>query len=453
MDSLLIDIESVVFRSDLYPRLESSPATVQKYAEDLSVLPPIEVNQNNELIDGRHRYLAHLKKEEKKIKAFVTETSSDADLLEKAIRSNATHGLQLSQEDKKDMARKIYNGTPEKERPAKKKELASILSVSEKTVNNWLSNIDKDARDARNKRIFAAWLACWTQEEITEKEGLPRQTVTDFLASYAGNGNVSESGQTRENDADTETGYKLTKAELADAQFATDFDAPLYDLWTFAKKTNSVNHFGNTEQRILDILLCRYTKMFDIVIDPFAGGGSTIDVCKKRFRRYLVSDRKPIVERANEIRKHDIKDGLLKPPQWKDVKLVYLDPPYWKQAENQYSEDAEDLANVSADEFHEAIAGLINAYMKVIPVGSRIAMIMQNTQWNAPNRKVVDHIFEIRTRIKKPGYCREWVCPYSTEQCTPQMVEWAKQNNDDLVISRKLVVWTKTSDKEKEKVQ
>ena len=37
----------------------------------------------------------------------------------------------------------------------------------------------------------------------------------------------------------------------------------------------------------------RSAKSFDIVLDPFAGGGATIDVCKKRLRRYCVSDRKP----------------------------------------------------------------------------------------------------------------------------------------------------------------
>lgn len=47
----------------------------------------------------------------------------------------------------------------------------------------------------------------------------------------------------------------------------------------------------------MDNLLYLYTEPFDVVVDPFAGGGSTIDVCRKRFRRYWVSDRKPIVER------------------------------------------------------------------------------------------------------------------------------------------------------------
>lgn len=37
-----LNVSAIIFREDLYPRLEKSAATVQKYAEDPSVLPPIE---------------------------------------------------------------------------------------------------------------------------------------------------------------------------------------------------------------------------------------------------------------------------------------------------------------------------------------------------------------------------------------------------------------------------
>jgi hypothetical protein len=56
-----IETATIVFREDLYPRMETSASTVQKYAEDLDILPPIEVNQNKELIDGWHRWTAHKK--------------------------------------------------------------------------------------------------------------------------------------------------------------------------------------------------------------------------------------------------------------------------------------------------------------------------------------------------------------------------------------------------------
>ena len=109
-----IAVKDVVFRDDVYPRLKTAPITVQKYAEDLSVLPPIELNQSNEVIDGWHRWTAHRKCEAVRIPCVVTETKSDAELPELAIRRNASHGLQLSQEDKKNMARTIYHVTPEK---------------------------------------------------------------------------------------------------------------------------------------------------------------------------------------------------------------------------------------------------------------------------------------------------------------------------------------------------
>lgn len=92
-----IRISEVIYREDLYPRIKTDPAIVQKYAEDLSVLPPIEVNQHNELIDGWHRWTTHKKNDIDSIEVTVTQTNSDAHLLELAIEENATHGLQLSQ--------------------------------------------------------------------------------------------------------------------------------------------------------------------------------------------------------------------------------------------------------------------------------------------------------------------------------------------------------------------
>ena len=148
------------------------------------------------------------------------------------------------------------------------------------------------------------------------------------------------------------------------AEHASDFDAPIYNIWKQQTKSEGSSHFGNSETRWVDNLLYLYTSPFDVVIDPFAGGGSTLDVCRQRFRRCLISDRKPIEERSKEIRTHDLTAGIPKPPQWKDVKLVYLDPPYWKQAEGQYSDDPTDLANMSLEDFNKSLAGIISNGLK-----------------------------------------------------------------------------------------
>ena len=205
------DLSDIVFREDLYPRIEHNPQTVQSYAEDLSILPPIEVNQNKEIIDGWHRWTAHKKMSMQTIKVVVTKTISDAHFLELAIERNARHGLCLSREDKKSMARRIYHVTPESERNEKKKHLASILSVDERTIRDWLSRIDKDAKEARNKRIFDLWLACWTQEEIAERENVDQKTVDNIVS-----GIMEELPK-----------FLKVLADHADP----DFQVPLYNIW------------------------------------------------------------------------------------------------------------------------------------------------------------------------------------------------------------------------------
>ena len=422
-------VADVVFRDDLYPRIETHPVTVQKYAEDLNVLPPIEVNQHKELIDGWHRWTAHKKKEAETIPFIVTETKSDNHLLELAIERNAKHGLQLSQSDKEKMAGRLYSafltGKPSKNDAARYKEhLAKILSVGNSSIRRWTSRDDKDYKRELEQVAFRLWLACNTQDEIANATGWSQPIVATFIE----NAQLSN----------------LDKSQQSAATHATDFQPPIYNVWKQQTKTNGSNHFGNSEVRWLDNLLYLYTQPFDMVVDPFAGGGSTIDICKKRFRRYFVSDRKPIIEREKEIRNHDLvgEDGkvsLLKPPQWSDVKLVYLDPPYWKQAEGQYSNDPTDLANMDLETFTATLAAIIKAYASKVKDGY-IALILQPTQWNAPGREFTDHVGDMLRAVKLPVDMRYSV-PYESQQCNAQMVEWAKENKRCLVLTREIVVW------------
>jgi hypothetical protein len=47
-------LDAVIFREDPYPRIETSRVTVQKHAETLDLLPRIEANHHDEMIDGWH---------------------------------------------------------------------------------------------------------------------------------------------------------------------------------------------------------------------------------------------------------------------------------------------------------------------------------------------------------------------------------------------------------------
>ena len=415
-------VSEIVYREDLYPRINHDPALVQRYAGNLEILPAIEVNQHNELIDGWHRWTAHRKAEAETINVKVTPTKNETEFLKLAIERNSNHGKQLEETDKKSMAIRLYNaGAGES-----KDEIARVLSVTVRSVTSYLNDIEKQLREERKQKIFDMWMACHTQDEIAEATGSKQQTVGDEIATFTEIGNVSNFGKSLDFTRDNE------------------FQPPLYNLWTFAKKTNGVSHFGNSEQRIVDNLLYLYTEPFDIVVDPFAGGGSTIDACKYRLRRYWVSDRKPIPEREKEIRKHDLMvDGL--PPlnrNWSNVALTYLDPPYWRQAAGMYSNDPTDLANMPLEDFTKAMVDLVKGIASKQSKGV-IALIIQPTQWKSDGKQFADHVLDIVAGVgnKKLVLENRVSCPYSTEQYNAQQVTWAKENKKLLVVTRELIVW------------
>ena len=270
----IIKTSEVVFRDDLYPRIRHSQEKAQEYSEHLECLPPIEINQRCELIDGFHRWTAHRLRGLEQIQVTVTETTSDNHLLSLAIQRNAAHGLQLSQADKRRMAIRFY-ATKEFDKDG----LATLLAVSLRTVQEWVSDLDAAEREARREKILALYLRCYTAEEIGQQVGLTHQQV-DFetKALLQETADLPKSAKVTFSDDFEIKALLVENADLRKLLKVTfseeGFQKPIYNVWAFAKKTNETSHFGNTEQRIVDNLLYLYTEPNDIVIDPFGGGGT-----------------------------------------------------------------------------------------------------------------------------------------------------------------------------------
>jgi DNA modification methylase len=423
----VVSYASIVFDEGLYPRVNGhDPETVQIYARDMEQIEAagkfISINADGILLDGRHRHLAYKKRAD-------GATDFDIQVHRYAITSPlesfrlACHlqdkGKSLSNDDRVASAKRLYALGDQSQ-----KDIAAALGVSASTVSTWLSRTIKEEKERKKAKAYDLWLACATQEEIAEAVEVDRSTISKWDEDFV----------------------KTSTAE--DFTNSRDFDPPIYNVWKLQNKTNAVNHFGNSEPRWVENLLYLYTSPAGIVVDPFAGSGSTIDVCKKRGRRYFVSDRKPIVEREHEIRRHDLidADGAVQMPsipRWKDVDLVYLDPPYWRQAEGQYSNDPSDLGNMPIEQFNAALAGVVTAFAKKLKNGRPryIALIIQPTQWKSDeNKTYTDHIGDMLRSVKLPVHMRYSV-PYESQQCTAQMVEWAKANKRCLVLTREIVVW------------
>lgn len=422
METVIKKLSEIIFDEGIYPRIEGhDPARVQEYAQDIEQIEAagkyISINADNKLVDGRHRHLSYKKNadgnEDIEIQVYQYPVSSPLESFTLALELQDM-GKPLERGDREAAAKKLYSlGCMDQ------KEIAKRLSVTPGRISQWLSRTIKDEKERNKKKVIAMWMACHTQETIAEAVGVTQQTVDNWIGDFTNN---------------------LNSKEFVKFNFQDDFKIPIYNVWKTQNKTNEVSHAGNTEQKWLENLLYLYTKPFDIVIDPFGGGGSTIDVCKKRGRRYFVSDRKPIIERENEIRKWDITEGLPSIPRWKDTSLVYLDPPYWKQAEGKYSDSPNDLSNMPLDEFNETLSNLICKISKKLQPASIIALIIQPTQWKSPEKNFTDHVSAMIRRVKLPIIMRV-SCPYESQQCTAQMVEWAKENKQLLVLSRELIIW------------
>lgn len=418
-----IKLSEIVFDEGLYPRVEGhDPATVQTYARDMEQIEAanklISVNADGLLLDGRHRMLAY--------KTLADGQDPTINVFRYPIRSKLEsfrlacalqdRGFRLSGEDRIASAKRLYALGDQNQ-----KAIAQALGVNPATVSKWLSRTIKEEKEAKQKKAREMWLACATQQEIADAVEVPQTTIDRWTADFTQN---------------------CQEQEWVNPP---GFEPPIYNVWKQQVKSNAVSHFGNSEARWVENLLYLYTRPAGIVVDPFAGGGSTIDVCKKWQRRYYVSDRKPIVAREHEIRLHDLTTGLPSIPRWKDVDLIYLDPPYWKQAEGQYSDDPTDLANMDLEQFNASLSGIIKQFAQKLKASASdheqyIALIIQPTQWKADNRQFIDHIGDMLRLVKLPVDMRYSV-PYESQQCTAQMVDWAKANRRCLVLTREIIVW------------
>ena len=398
-----IKANEIVYREDLYPRFEPSQATIQKYSDSTDFLPPIKINQNNILIDGFHRWKAFMLAGINEIPCEVVETKSEKELKMLAYQLNSHHGLQLKTEEKKRFAQEMIS-------EMSAEVLAEILGVGKTFIFDWTTNQREDIKEQRDRKIVDLYLKAWTTyKNIEDVLGIPQNTCKEIVK----------------------------KAENSVCGiFGQKFKPLLYNIWNLPKQDNDRKHFGAFPELFMENLLHFHTKPLDIVFDPFGGGGTTIDVCKRMFRRYYVSDRKPVPGRENEIREHDIKDGL--PTDLQKPAFVFLDPPYWKQAENMYSKDVEDLGNMSLEDFNNSMQRLLKSLQdwKV----ERIAIVIQPTQykngWNW-----TDHVFDFDKMLPKYEIEMRYILPYSTQQYNAQMVDKAKEENKCLCINRDLIVW------------
>lgn len=411
-----IPIDDVEYVKELYPRLRPDDAAIERYRDAIDNLPPITVARGRVLVDGFHRWQAHRREERTTIAIEDLGDLTDTEIFNESIRRNASHGQQLSQNDKRALAAKLWQTLAHLGNAERTSDIADLLGVSERVVQVWTKDARADEKKAAQAKAWDLWLDCMSEREIAKVLEVDHKTVGAW---------VGESAQTCGNSPPESRQH--------------------FDVWQFGtadKDAGAQSYFGAIPPQVVENLLWLYTEPGDVVVDLFAGSGTTIDVAKTMGRRVWASDiRGDYYSPHLPIHKHDATTG------WPDdaparAKLVILDPPYWSQAKGRYSDEPNELAEMDLDAFYAAWTATLKAIGKR---ADRVAYIISPTQ--NPDGSVVDHATDMLRAAWHHKFAveRRIIVTYQTQQATGQQVEWARDNRRLLKLYRDLVVLTHTN--------
>lgn len=194
-----------------------------------------------------------------------------------------------------------------------------------------------------------------------------------------------------------ETGkLKRTSAKIRKTEEKPIIEATT--LWDFPRQSYGKTPKGNSKFQgvtpafIIYNLIQRYTQPGDLVVDPMAGSGTTVDVCKEEGRRvigYDVSPKHPEVVKNNS-RNIPLDD--------ESVDMVFIDSPYGDNVK--YSDDPENIGNISAEDdlFYDELDKVATEIYRILKPGKVMGWLIGD-QWVKKNFTPVG--FEIYQRLTK----------------------------------------------------
>jgi DNA modification methylase len=121
-------------------------------------------------------------------------------------------------------------------------------------------------------------------------------------------------------------------------------------------------------------MIKRYTEPGDLVLDPMAGSGTTIDVCKEEGRRciaYDISPTRPDITQ-NDARKIPLADA--------SAEMIFIDSPYGDNID--YNDHPDNIGRISAenDQFYKELDKVMAECYRVLKPGKVLGWLIGD-QW------------------------------------------------------------------------
>jgi ParB family transcriptional regulator, chromosome partitioning protein len=273
--------------------------------------------------------------------------------------------------------------------------------------------------------------------EIGGKD-LYRQART--IWRLAQSGDIRAKNALAQLDARTKTVHAAYKDLRRRTRFSADFRPTPYDVWPFRHdRAFGIPHPGTIPPAIVAHTLHYFTHPGALVVDPMAGGGTTVDVCESLGRRCLAYD---LVPTRPDIQHHDICNGF--PPETLNCDLIFCDPPYHTMLARSYVPDS-----VSRFPFTQWIAFLHQltrqAFQTLRPGGYLALLLATQTEKDLPaGFGYLDHAFYGYSSALRAGFLpeRRISCPMDGGYL-PQHVSQARREGRLLGQVRDLLVLRK----------
>jgi DNA modification methylase len=148
-----------------------------------------------------------------------------------------------------------------------------------------------------------------------------------------------------------------------------------YPRQSYGKTQKGSNRYaGVTPAFVIYNMVRRYTEPGDLVLDPMAGSGTTIDVCKEEGRRCVAFDISPTRPdiKQNDARRIPLADT--------SVDMVFVDSPYGDNID--YNDQPDNIGKLSAegDEFYWALDMVMSECHRVMKPGKVLGWLIGD-QW------------------------------------------------------------------------
>ncbi len=260
----------------------------------------------------------------------------------------------------------------------------------------------------------------------------------------ASSGNTRAVAALTELDAGTKSIHAAFKDLRRQNHLADDFRPTPYDVWMFKHdRAYGTRYPGSIPAGIVANAVHYFSEPGDLVVDPMAGGGTTIDVCASLGRRCLAYDLSPS---RPDITKHDIAHVAL-PAEAVGCDFIFLDPPYHTMLAGRYHRDS--ISSLDDDAWAESLRRIYaNCYAALRPNGVLSVLIANRTEKDLPTGwEYVDHAFETYRILVDLGFLpvRRIACPMEGSY-RPDQVEGSRRDKRLLGQMRDLVVVRKPAD-------